>query len=108
MGTVEEVEELFEDEESEMETEEEVEEVFYDETEEEEDDDTKYHNSPLPLAFKELVYHEWLLKNPQPSWPFIEETGLFYNKEEGTITFNIDDVKITFKMPHTMEIFKQT
>nr|GEU88622.1 hypothetical protein [Tanacetum cinerariifolium] len=68
MGTVEEVEELFEDEESEMETEEEVEEVFYDETEEEEDDDTKYHNSPLPLAFKELVYHEWLLKNPQPSW----------------------------------------
>ncbi|GKB95851.1 hypothetical protein Tco_0981988 [Tanacetum coccineum] len=47
MGTAEEVEELFEDEESEIETEE-VEEVFDDETEEE-DDDTKYYNSPLLL-----------------------------------------------------------
>ncbi|GJW33036.1 hypothetical protein Tco_0053068 [Tanacetum coccineum] len=52
--------------ESEMEREEEVEEVFDDETEEEDDDDTKYYNSPP--AIKELVYHEWLLKNPQPSW----------------------------------------
>ncbi|GKE44057.1 hypothetical protein Tco_1471341 [Tanacetum coccineum] len=58
MGTAEEVEELFKDEESERETEEEV--------EEEEDDDTKYYNSPP--AIKELVYHEWLLENPQPSW----------------------------------------
>nr|GFD57179.1 hypothetical protein [Tanacetum cinerariifolium] len=40
----EEVEEGFEDEESEMKTEEEVEEVFDDETEEEEDNDTKYYN----------------------------------------------------------------
>ncbi|GJT32782.1 hypothetical protein Tco_0923201 [Tanacetum coccineum] len=55
-----------ENEESERETEEEVAEVFDDETEEEEDDDTKYYNSPP--AIKELVYHEWLLKNPQPSW----------------------------------------
>ncbi|GKE35695.1 hypothetical protein Tco_1455017 [Tanacetum coccineum] len=66
IGTTEEVEELFEDEESEKETEEEVEEVFDDETEEDEDDDTKYYNSPP--AIKELVYHEWLLENPQPSW----------------------------------------
>ncbi|GJS08518.1 hypothetical protein Tco_0365314 [Tanacetum coccineum] len=58
MGTAEEVEELFKDEESERETEEEV--------EEEEDDDTKYYNSPP--AIKELVYYEWLLENPQPSW----------------------------------------
>ncbi|GJW96386.1 hypothetical protein Tco_0178194 [Tanacetum coccineum] len=213
MGTAEEVEELFKDEESKMEIEEEVEEVFDDETEEEEDDDTKYYNSPP--AIKELVYHEWLLKNPQPSWvkakiraenpsntkiscmighilkkhayididsvinimsrnqynlimtyklgprkkpsnpnkisnfvgrvrglrvfigsfaykcdfmiledttsvidgclgefvfgkPFIEETSLVYNKEEGTITFSMDNEKITFKMPHTMEIFKHT
>ncbi|GJU78268.1 MAK10-like protein [Tanacetum coccineum] len=62
MGTTKEVEELFKDEESEMETKEEVEEVFDDETEEEEDDDAKYYNSPP--AIKELVYHEWLLKNP--------------------------------------------
>ncbi|GJR67027.1 hypothetical protein Tco_0013092 [Tanacetum coccineum] len=65
MGTTEEVEELFEDEESKRETEEEVKEVFDDKTKEEEDDDTKYYNSPA--AVKELVYHEWLLENPQPS-----------------------------------------
>ncbi|GKG07220.1 hypothetical protein Tco_0330189, partial [Tanacetum coccineum] len=45
---------------------EEVEEVFDDETEEEEDDDAKYYNTPH--ATKELIYHEWLLKNPRPSW----------------------------------------
>nr|GEU70623.1 protein kinase-like domain, concanavalin A-like lectin/glucanase domain protein [Tanacetum cinerariifolium] len=40
--------------------------------------------------------------------PFIDETGLVYNEEEGTIMFKEDDEKITFKMPHTLEIFKQT
>ncbi|GJZ83422.1 protein kinase-like domain, concanavalin A-like lectin/glucanase domain protein [Tanacetum coccineum] len=40
--------------------------------------------------------------------PFIEETGLIYNREEGTVKFKQNDEKITFKMPHTMEIFKQT
>ncbi|GJW74486.1 protein kinase-like domain, concanavalin A-like lectin/glucanase domain protein [Tanacetum coccineum] len=40
--------------------------------------------------------------------PFIEGTGLVYNDEEGTIMFKQDDEKITFKMPHTMKIFKQT
>ncbi|GKE99340.1 hypothetical protein Tco_0022691 [Tanacetum coccineum] len=40
--------------------------------------------------------------------PFIDENGLVYNKEEGTVMFKQDDEKITFKMPHTMEIFKQT
>ncbi|GKA02362.1 protein kinase-like domain, concanavalin A-like lectin/glucanase domain protein [Tanacetum coccineum] len=40
--------------------------------------------------------------------PFVDETGLVYNEEEGTVIFEQDDVKITFKMPHTMEIFKQT
>ncbi|GKE51167.1 hypothetical protein Tco_1486323 [Tanacetum coccineum] len=40
--------------------------------------------------------------------PFIDETGLVYNREEETIMFKQDDEKITFKMPHTMEIFKQT
>ncbi|GJW12436.1 hypothetical protein Tco_1578263 [Tanacetum coccineum] len=56
IGTDEEVEEVFEDEESEMETEEEVEEVFDDETKEKEDEDTKHYNSPP--AIKELIYHE--------------------------------------------------
>ncbi|GKE99656.1 hypothetical protein Tco_0023007, partial [Tanacetum coccineum] len=40
--------------------------------------------------------------------PFIDKTGLVYNKEEGTVTFKQDNEKIKFKMPHTMEIFKQT
>nr|GEU60469.1 integrase, catalytic region, zinc finger, CCHC-type, peptidase aspartic, catalytic [Tanacetum cinerariifolium] len=39
--------------------------------------------------------------------PFIDETGLVYNEEEGTVMFEEDDEKITFQMPHTMEIFKQ-
>nr|GEY03470.1 retrotransposon Orf1 [Tanacetum cinerariifolium] len=40
--------------------------------------------------------------------PFIDETGLVYNKEKGTVMFKQNDEKITFKMPHTMEVFKQT
>ncbi|GJV49754.1 hypothetical protein Tco_1439966 [Tanacetum coccineum] len=40
--------------------------------------------------------------------PFIEETGLAYNKNEGAVMIKQDDENITFKMPHTMEIFKQT
>ncbi|GJT52040.1 protein kinase-like domain, concanavalin A-like lectin/glucanase domain protein [Tanacetum coccineum] len=40
--------------------------------------------------------------------PFIDETGLIYDKEKGTIMFEQGDGKITFKMPYTMEIFKQT
>nr|GEU49839.1 hypothetical protein [Tanacetum cinerariifolium] len=64
METDKEVEEVFKDKESERETTEEVEEIFNDETKEE-DDDTK-HYSTLP-TIKELVYHEWLLKNPRPS-----------------------------------------
>ncbi|GJT11677.1 hypothetical protein Tco_0858719 [Tanacetum coccineum] len=39
---------------------------------------------------------------------FIDETGLVYNKEEGTVMFKQGNEKIKFKMPHTMEIFKQT
>nr|GEX65631.1 pentatricopeptide repeat-containing protein [Tanacetum cinerariifolium] len=35
--------------------------------------------------------------------PFARNTGLVYNKEEGTVTFEKDDEKITFKMPHKME-----
>ncbi|GKB76590.1 hypothetical protein Tco_0943485, partial [Tanacetum coccineum] len=38
--------------------------------------------------------------------PFIEETGLAYEKEKGTIVFSENDEKITFKMPHRMETFE--
>ncbi|GKC96291.1 hypothetical protein Tco_1161733 [Tanacetum coccineum] len=39
---------------------------------------------------------------------FIDETGLVYNEENGTVMFKQGDEKITLKMPYTMEIFKQT
>ncbi|GJU71681.1 protein kinase-like domain, concanavalin A-like lectin/glucanase domain protein [Tanacetum coccineum] len=40
--------------------------------------------------------------------PFIDKTSLVYDKEKGTVMFEQGDEKITFKMPYTMEIFKQT
>ncbi|GKE33843.1 protein kinase-like domain, concanavalin A-like lectin/glucanase domain protein [Tanacetum coccineum] len=39
--------------------------------------------------------------------PFIDETGLVYNEEEGTVIFKQGDEKIMFKMPHTMKMFKK-
>nr|GEU47154.1 hypothetical protein [Tanacetum cinerariifolium] len=40
--------------------------------------------------------------------PFIDKIGLVYNKEKGTVMFKQNDKKNTFKMPHTIEVFKQT
>ncbi|GKA13858.1 protein kinase-like domain, concanavalin A-like lectin/glucanase domain protein [Tanacetum coccineum] len=37
--------------------------------------------------------------------PFARNTDLVYDQEEGTITFEKDDEKITFKMPHKMETY---
>ncbi|GJT92178.1 protein kinase-like domain, concanavalin A-like lectin/glucanase domain protein [Tanacetum coccineum] len=39
--------------------------------------------------------------------PFIDETGLVFDREEGMVMFKQDDENITFKMPHTVKIFKQ-
>nr|GEX41072.1 hypothetical protein [Tanacetum cinerariifolium] len=52
-----------EEEESESETDEEVEEIL--EEEEEDKDDEKFNSFP---TMKELSHHEWLIKNPRPSW----------------------------------------
>nr|GEW87513.1 hypothetical protein [Tanacetum cinerariifolium] len=38
--------------------------------------------------------------------PFVKESGLVYDKDEGTITFKKDKERITFKMPHKLERFK--
>ncbi|GKF01486.1 hypothetical protein Tco_0028409 [Tanacetum coccineum] len=38
--------------------------------------------------------------------PFVEATGLVYDREEGTIMFEKDKDKIVLKMPHKMEMFK--
>ncbi|GJT50598.1 protein kinase-like domain, concanavalin A-like lectin/glucanase domain protein [Tanacetum coccineum] len=35
--------------------------------------------------------------------PFARNTGLVYEQEKGTVTFEKDDEKITFMMPHMME-----
>ncbi|GJY34634.1 protein kinase-like domain, concanavalin A-like lectin/glucanase domain protein [Tanacetum coccineum] len=37
--------------------------------------------------------------------PFVRKTGLVYDQEEGTVTFEKDNDKITFKMPPKMEAF---
>ncbi|GJX34383.1 hypothetical protein Tco_0245940 [Tanacetum coccineum] len=38
--------------------------------------------------------------------PFVKETGLVFDKDEGMITFERDKKKIKFKMPQKMERFK--
>nr|GEU81773.1 hypothetical protein [Tanacetum cinerariifolium] len=38
--------------------------------------------------------------------PFVKESKLVYDKDEGTIMFEKDNEKITFKMPHKMKRFK--
>ncbi|GJW52818.1 hypothetical protein Tco_0096903 [Tanacetum coccineum] len=37
--------------------------------------------------------------------PFVRETGLVYDQEEGTTVFEKDNEKIIIKMPHKMEMF---
>ncbi|GJX39920.1 protein kinase-like domain, concanavalin A-like lectin/glucanase domain protein [Tanacetum coccineum] len=38
--------------------------------------------------------------------PFVKETGLVYDKDEGTVKFEKEGEKIIFEMPHKMEMFK--
>ncbi|GKA88477.1 hypothetical protein Tco_0810241, partial [Tanacetum coccineum] len=38
--------------------------------------------------------------------PFMEATGLVYNKKEGTVMFERVKERIIFKMPHKMDMFK--
>ncbi|GJY44581.1 hypothetical protein Tco_0432794 [Tanacetum coccineum] len=38
--------------------------------------------------------------------PFVEATGLVYDRKEGTIMVEKDKEKIVFKIPHKMEMFK--
>ncbi|GJS91536.1 hypothetical protein Tco_0774172, partial [Tanacetum coccineum] len=63
MGTGIEVDEVIEEEKSEFETDEEVEEIL-----EDEEDDEDGENFNVFPTMEELTHHEWLLKNPRPSW----------------------------------------
>ncbi|GJY87722.1 MAK10-like protein [Tanacetum coccineum] len=83
-----------EEEESKFETDEEIGEII----EEEEDDGDEDITSIIDRHLGGIVFGK----------PFIDETGLVYDEEKGTIMFEQGDGKITFKMPYTMEIFKQT
>nr|GEX42141.1 hypothetical protein [Tanacetum cinerariifolium] len=56
----------YEDHEMTMESEEEFEEETKEEIKEKEEDSSK-HCDTFP-TMKELRYHEWILKNPRPSW----------------------------------------
>ncbi|GJR34888.1 hypothetical protein Tco_1210572 [Tanacetum coccineum] len=133
METNVEIKEVIEEEESEFETNEEVEEII--EEEEEDEDDENFNSFP---TMKELSHHEWksekskifvgsfayeydfmILEDTTSiidrclgemvfGRPFIDKTGLVYDKEEGTVSFKQDSEEIKFNMPHTMEIFKQT
>ncbi|GJR30625.1 hypothetical protein Tco_1106857 [Tanacetum coccineum] len=76
----------------EVESEKEVDEETEGETEEE-DEDNPEHFGTFP-TIKELRK------------PFVEATGLVYNKEEGTIVFKRDKERIIFKIPHKMDMFK--
>ncbi|GKA76540.1 hypothetical protein Tco_0783001 [Tanacetum coccineum] len=127
METNMEVEEVIEEEESEFKTDEEVKEIF--EEDEEDEDDENFNSFP---TMKELIrglkifigifaYEcDFMILEDTTSIidhrlgemvfgrPFIEEADLVYNKEEGTVMFEQNDEKITFKLPHTMEIFRKT
>ncbi|GJU84373.1 hypothetical protein Tco_1291919 [Tanacetum coccineum] len=113
---------MIEEEESEFKINEEIKEVF--EEEEEDTDDENFNSFP---TMKELSHHECFayeydfmiledttsiidhhLREMVFRRLFIDETGLVYNEGEGMVMFEQGDEKITFKMPHTMEIFKQT
>ncbi|GKA29189.1 hypothetical protein Tco_0715434 [Tanacetum coccineum] len=79
------------------------------------------YNSPLKVFIRSFAYEcDFMILEDTSSIidchlreivfgrPFIDEIGLVYNEEEGTVMFKQDDEKITFKMPYAMEIFKQT
>ncbi|GJZ08917.1 hypothetical protein Tco_0543200, partial [Tanacetum coccineum] len=38
--------------------------------------------------------------------PFVKESKLIYDKEEGTVMLEKNDERVTFEMPHKMERFK--
>ncbi|GKA92956.1 hypothetical protein Tco_0814942 [Tanacetum coccineum] len=104
-----EVKEVIDEEESEVETDEEIEEIL---KEEEEDEDGEYFNSfayecDFMILEDTISIIDRHLREMAFGRSFIDEIGLVYDREEGMVMFRQDDEKITFKMPHTMEIFKQ-
>ncbi|GKE11779.1 hypothetical protein Tco_1415330 [Tanacetum coccineum] len=72
-----------------------------------------YLDVESPINIMSRLHYNWIMSNrlePRKSVvfekPFIEETKLVYNKEEGTVMFKRDKERIIFKMPHKMDMFK--
>ncbi|GJR53932.1 hypothetical protein Tco_1404453 [Tanacetum coccineum] len=78
------------------------------EVEEEEDDDLEYFD--IFPTMEELEDTTSVIDHYLGSMvfgkPFVEKTGLVYDKEEGTVLFEKDNKRIIFKMPHKREMFK--
>ncbi|GJT01980.1 hypothetical protein Tco_0823149 [Tanacetum coccineum] len=94
----------YEDHDMTVESEKEFKEETEDEIEEAEEDSPK-HFDTFP-TMKELSVIDHDLGSVIFRKLFVEATGLVYDREEGTITFEKDKEKIVFKMPHKMEMFK--
>ncbi|GKB92318.1 hypothetical protein Tco_0964590 [Tanacetum coccineum] len=88
----------------EVESKKEVKEETEGEPEKEEEDDPE-HFDTFP-TMNELSVIDHYLGSMVFGKPFVEATGLVYNKEEGTVVFERNKEKIVFKMPHKMNMFK--
>nr|GEU60013.1 hypothetical protein [Tanacetum cinerariifolium] len=76
-------------------------------TEEEEEDDPKYFDTfPTIEELDTTSVIDHYLGGIVLGKRFVKEYGLVYDKDEGTITFEIDRENITFKMPLKMERFR--
>ncbi|GJW01873.1 hypothetical protein Tco_1560729 [Tanacetum coccineum] len=101
------------------------------EEEEEEDDDLEYFDSfptmeelgqayidlESPINVMSRLNYYWIMKDATSviyhylggmvlGKPFVNKCGIIYDKDEGTVMFEKCNEKITFKMPHKMEMFK--
>ncbi|GJY38592.1 hypothetical protein Tco_0424956 [Tanacetum coccineum] len=81
---------------------EELKEEFEEEFEEKEEDDLEYFNT-FPTR-EDVIDH--YLDGMIFGKPFLKQSKLTYDKEEGTVMFEKNDERVTSKMPHKMERFK--
>ncbi|GKC44549.1 hypothetical protein Tco_1062271, partial [Tanacetum coccineum] len=81
----------------------ELEEEFEEEFEEE-DDDLEYFDTFPTREELELNYY-WIMRGMVLGKPFVNEYGLVYDKDRGTIMFEKDNERKTYRMPHKMERF---
>ncbi|GJW93318.1 hypothetical protein Tco_0172990 [Tanacetum coccineum] len=64
-----------------------------------------YIDPESPINVMSKLNYYWIMRMILVK-PFVKETRLAYDKDEGIVTFEKDKEKITFKMPHKMERFK--